>query len=58
MIAAYLVLVELVEGALLRSAGAAEAARPSDEQRGHRHVSKRARRFTVHGGPVRLTGKP
>ena len=51
MIAAYIVLVELVKARFYAVQARPEAARPSVEQRRHRHIRRRARRFTVHGGP-------
>ena len=51
MIAAYLVLVEVVKARFYAVQARPEAARPTVEQRRHRHIRRRARRFTVHGGP-------
>jgi P-type Mg2+ transporter len=57
MIAAYIVLVELVKARFYAAQAPPEAPRPSGEERRHRHVRRRARRFTPHGGGVRiLTG--
>jgi Mg2+-importing ATPase len=54
MIGAYIVLVELVKARFYAVQGRPKAARPSVEQRRHRHIRRRARRFTLHGVPPRM----
>jgi Mg2+-importing ATPase len=58
MIAAYLVLVELVKARFYATGDRPEPTRPGGEARRHRHIRRRARRFTVHGGPVHIADRP
>ncbi len=48
MIGAYLVLVELVKARFYAVQDRPAPARPTHEQRHHRHVRRRARRFVQH----------
>jgi P-type Mg2+ transporter len=57
MIAAYIVLVELVKARFYAVQRRPEPARPSGQERHHRHIRRRARRFTLHGGPARVGGR-
>jgi hypothetical protein len=57
MIAAYLVLVELVKARFYAVQGRPESKPPTHEERIDRHIRRRARRFTVHAGPVHIGGR-
>jgi Mg2+-importing ATPase len=48
MIAAYLVLVELVKARFYEIEGRPRRPPPTDDERHHRHIRRRARRFTLH----------
>jgi Mg2+-importing ATPase len=48
MIAAYLVLVELVKARFYAVQGRPQRPPPTDDERHHRHIRRRARRFTLH----------
>jgi Mg2+-importing ATPase len=58
MIASYLVLVELVKARFYAVQGRPEAPRPTHAERHHRHIRRRARRFTLHAGNSRAIRKP
>jgi P-type Mg2+ transporter len=49
MIAAYLVLVEFVKARFYAIEGRPKSTPPTQDERTHRHIRRRARRFTVHG---------
>jgi Mg2+-importing ATPase len=53
MIATYLVLVELVKARFYAAQGRPHRAPPTDDERLHRHIHRRARRFTLHAQPAR-----
>jgi Mg2+-importing ATPase len=53
MIAAYMVLVEYVKARFYAAQGRPQAEPPTGEQRRHRHIRRRARRFTLHAGRAR-----
>ena len=57
MIAAYLVLVELVKARFYAVQGRPKRVPPTHEERADRHIRRRARRFTVHAGPVHFGGR-
>ncbi len=52
MIAAYIVLVELVKARFYAVQGRPKRTAPTLDERHHRHVSRRARRFTTHLHPA------
>jgi Mg2+-importing ATPase len=53
MIASYLVLVELVKARFYAVQGRPQADPPTHEERRHRHIRRRARRFALHAGSGR-----
>ena len=58
MIAAYIVLVEFVKARFYAVQDRPERSPPTHEERRHRHIRRRARRFTVHARPAGIGGRP